>query len=197
MIDATTIRALVFDLDGTLVDSRLDFPAMRAETGCPEGVGLLEFCAGESDPARRQRIEDIIHRHEVAGAEGASWMPGAKRLLEQLRLRQWPLAVFTRNSRESALRTIEKLQIPIEQLIAREDAPPKPDPGGLRVLIERWGLPANSVLMIGDFRYDIEAGANAGTRTCLYDPTGDSPWAGHADLDISHFDQLAGALDLE
>ena len=35
-------QALLFDLDGTLVDTRLDFAALRRELGFPEGVGLLE-----------------------------------------------------------------------------------------------------------------------------------------------------------
>lgn len=39
-------RAVIFDLDGTLVDSRLDFSAMRAELQAPEGVGLLEYIDG-------------------------------------------------------------------------------------------------------------------------------------------------------
>lgn len=37
-----TIRAVVYDLDGTLVDSGLDFPAIRREMALPDGVPILE-----------------------------------------------------------------------------------------------------------------------------------------------------------
>ncbi len=35
--------AVLFDLDGTLADTRLDFTAIRAEVGVPEGIGVLEY----------------------------------------------------------------------------------------------------------------------------------------------------------
>ena len=42
----TTPRAVIFDLDGTLTEPVLDFDAMRAEIGLPEGVPILEHIDG-------------------------------------------------------------------------------------------------------------------------------------------------------
>ena len=81
------IRGLIFDLDGTLVDSGLDFAEIRRETGFPEGEGLLEHLQSVTDPCRKAEAEAIIERHELEGARRANWMPGAGELLQ--RARQW------------------------------------------------------------------------------------------------------------
>ena len=58
-------RGIVFDVDGTLADSRLDFAGMRAETGCPEGTGLLEFLDGLDCAEERERAHAVIHKYEM------------------------------------------------------------------------------------------------------------------------------------
>ena len=188
------VSGVVFDLDGTLVDSRLDFPAMRAETGCPEGTGLLEYQAQLATARQRQRMGEIIHRYEMSGARSASWMPGARTLLTRMDQAAMPIGIFTRNSRAAAGLMIEALGIPCTDLVAREDAAPKPDPEGLYLLIERWHTPGSHLLSVGDFSFDLEAARNAGIRACLYDPAGDSPFRKQADLVIRHFDELLGPL---
>jgi HAD superfamily hydrolase (TIGR01509 family) len=188
------ICGVIFDLDGTLVDSRLDFPAMRAETGCPAGTGLLEYQAQLASAHERQRMGEIIHRHEMSGAMSASWMPGAQALLARMDQAAMPIGIFTRNSRQAAGLMIESLGIPCTDLVAREDAAAKPDPEGLHLLIDRWQLPLSGLLSVGDFHYDLEAASNAGVIACLYDPLGDSPFREQADRVIRHFDELLAPL---
>jgi beta-phosphoglucomutase-like phosphatase (HAD superfamily) len=58
------LRGLIFDLDGTLVDSRLDFEAMRREMELPAGTPILE--ALEDLPAHRaERCREILHRPDA------------------------------------------------------------------------------------------------------------------------------------
>jgi phosphoglycolate phosphatase-like HAD superfamily hydrolase len=54
--------------------------------------------------------------------------------------------------------------------VAREDAPPKPDPAGLHAIRARWDAATDDVLYVGDYLFDLEAGRNAGIRTLLYAP---------------------------
>ena len=192
MLDS--VAAVVFDLDGTLVDSRLDFPAMRAETGCPEGIGLLEYLEELDLPQQRREAEEIIHRYETAGAERATWIHGAQALLEKLVVAQMPIGIFTRNSRASAAQMIETLGIPCDELIAREDAAAKPNPEGLLKIAERWNLAAGELVCVGDFLYDLQAAHSAGMRACLYNPDGESPFVEEADFVIRHFDELGTLL---
>jgi HAD superfamily hydrolase (TIGR01509 family) len=169
------LRALIFDLDGTLVDSRLDFAAMRQEIGAPHGIGLLEYIDTLSSIDERQSAMAVIHRHENAGALAATWMPGAEVALAKLHRRQTPIAIVTRNSREAARRTMERLGIPPIPLMAREDAPPKPHPGALLAIAGRWQIEPAHCAYIGDFRYDIEAARRAGMLPVLYVGTGEIP----------------------
>jgi HAD superfamily hydrolase (TIGR01509 family) len=166
--EVPALRAVIFDLDGTLVDSRLDFAAMRRELDAPEGIGLLEYMESLIDESERQRAMDVIHTHELAGAAAATWMPGADRVLKGLHERGTPTAIVTRNSREAARLTMERLAMPDIPLMAREDAAPKPDPEALLALATRWDIAPRHCAYVGDFRFDVEAAERAGMVPVLY-----------------------------
>lgn len=161
------IRGLIFDLDGTLVDSALDFELMRSEMGLPPGAPLLESLASLSD-AEADRCHAILARHERAGAERAVLMPGVAEFLIEVAGRDIRCAVFTRNGREVAQRTLARLGLNFETIVAREDAPIKPNPTGILAICRAWGLSPREVAMVGDYRFDIVAGRQAGVRTVCY-----------------------------
>lgn len=161
------IRGLIFDLDGTLVDSGLDFEQMRCEMGLAPGLPLLESLAALSD-AEAERCHQILARHERAGAERAVLMPGVAEFLAQVAERGIRCAVFTRNGREIARLTLERLGLSFETIVAREDAPIKPDPTGILGICKSWGLQPTDVAMVGDYRFDIVAGRQAGVKTVCY-----------------------------
>jgi HAD superfamily hydrolase (TIGR01509 family) len=162
-----SILGVIFDLDGTLVDSRLDFDAMRHEIGLPRGTpvieGVLALPRGHS-----ARAWEIVKRHERIGAEIATVIPGVRELLEELRRREIQVGIVTRNGRSFARETLQRLQLPIELVMTRDDAAPKPSPESLLKVLEGWQLPAARTAMVGDFRFDLEAGRAAGMRTVLY-----------------------------
>ena len=185
---------LIFDLDGTLVDSRLDFAGMRREIGCPVGTGLLEFIAGREDTTERRAAEAVVHRHEMAGAANATWMPGARELLTALHRHRVPLGIVTRNSRPAAELTLRSLSAPALDLVTREDARPKPDPDGLLQLARRWQLSPSRLAYVGDFRFDLEAAAAAGMVSVLYLQDRNREFAPGADHVIGHFEELRAWL---
>ena len=62
----TDYAGIIFDMDGTLVDSRLDFTLIRDELDCPEGIGVLEFI--DTLPRDRQpAAHKVVLRHERNG----------------------------------------------------------------------------------------------------------------------------------
>jgi HAD superfamily hydrolase (TIGR01509 family) len=162
-----SIQGIVFDLDGTLVDSRLDFEAMRREIGLPAGMPVLEGVA-ELAPGKRAQAWEILERHERAGAEMATVVPGVRELCQALHDRQMHVAVMTRNGRSFARATLDRLELSIDLVVTRDDAPPKPSPMGLLQILQAWQIPPERAVMIGDFRFDLEAGRAAGMRTVLY-----------------------------
>jgi len=189
----SSIQGLIFDLDGTLVDSRLDFTAIRRELTCPDGLGVLEYIASLPDQAR-QAAEQIVLQHERRGAERAEWMPGARDCLQYCERRNLPTAILTRNAREVADLTLSRLGIRVDMLLAREDCPPKPAPDGLLHIANAWGLPPGNLVYVGDFIYDLQAARRAEMISCFYDPQKTGKYQAETDWHLTGFDQLTEVL---
>lgn len=190
------VRGIIFDLDGTLVDSALDFDAIRAEMGLATGAAVLEAIA-DLPAEEAARCHAILHRHEHEGAMRAVPIAGAAEFVRRADELGLHRALWTRNSRAVALTTIERLRMPFEVVIARDDAPPKPDPTAVFDLCRRWQIVPSEVAVVGDYVFDIEAGRRAGSRTVLYTaglPITDC--AGHeiADFHLASFEEVEELL---
>jgi phosphoglycolate phosphatase len=178
------IRGIIFDLDGTLVDSRLDFSAMRREMELPADVPILEALA-RLPPEHAARCRAILHHHELAGAQRATLLPGASDLLAILVARDIRLAIATRNSREITAATLGKLDVKFELTMTRDDGPVKPDPWPVLHACQTWGFAPEETVVIGDFRFDVECGAAAGSRTALL--THPHPAEGYPNVERADF----------
>lgn len=156
--------ALLFDMDGTLTTPMLDFRAIKAEMGI--GTQPILEALALMDAARRGAAVEVLHRHEETAAEASTLNPGCRELLDWVQAQQIPIALITRNSRRSVDVVLRRHGLHIPVLITRDDGLFKPDPAPLRLACEKLGLnDLSSVWMIGDGRYDIEAGIAAGART--------------------------------
>jgi beta-phosphoglucomutase-like phosphatase (HAD superfamily) len=94
-----TIKGVIYDLDGTLVSSSLNFQAMRQAVGCPQDLDMLAFIAAIEDPQQRQQAQQLVLDHEHQDAMTSTWLPGAQQLVNQIQL---PQAIVTRNNQISA-----------------------------------------------------------------------------------------------
>lgn len=185
MTDAEPLRrGWIFDLDGTLTRPQHDFDAIRLELGIPNGEPILEYLARlpVTEAARLHRRLDAI---ELELATAAQPQPDCAALLEHLSGAGCMLGILTRNSRSNALRCLERIEVmhlfDPACILGREEAPPKPDPGGILSLLGGWQLGPDAAVMVGDFRFDLEAGRAAGVRTVHFDPSGRFPWPTLAD----------------
>ncbi|MFP6672432.1 MAG: HAD hydrolase-like protein, partial [Pirellulaceae bacterium] len=90
------LAGIIFDIDGTLVDSKLNFTLIRSEMKLSPGKPILE--ALEQMPAEEaQRCQQILARHEEQGARQAVPFPGVDEFLADLRQRGIRIAAVTRN----------------------------------------------------------------------------------------------------
>jgi len=191
--DAMPLKLVIFDLDGTLLEPALDFGAIRAEIGLSPVLPILEVME-TLGPAARERAYAILDRHEAEAAARSQLMPGAKELLAALRRRGIKLAVLTRNSRPSVDAACRRHGLEFDAVSTRETHRPKPCPDGVRGLMQALGAAAGETAVVGDYRFDIEAGRGAGVRTIalLAQP---KPWAKDATFVTSSLAEVGRILE--
>ncbi|MBM80167.1 MAG: phosphatase [Planctomycetaceae bacterium] len=189
------IRGIIFDLDDTLIRSGLDFDAIRQDMGLQPGQLILESIEQMDDPKRQADCLRILREHELRSAHQSTLIPGVTDFLSDLQAREVKTAVLTRNSRETVSIVFERLDLNFSIALTREDAPPKPDPSGLEMICQQWGVESSQVLFFGDFGFDIQAGQRAGIHTVLFAP-GDLPeFASEADSVLRDYSAAAALID--
>jgi len=187
-------RGVIFDLDGTLTEPLLDFEAIRREIGIAPGLPILEALESFA-PDARARAEVILRRHEMDAIRAATLADGCADLLARLAVRGVPVAILTRNVRDAVDDFVRRFDVRVAGIYTREDGPPKPSPAGVLALCRTFGLPPADVWMVGDYKYDVIAGRDAGCRTALVlspVPTVLQDWGG-PDLAVSSLRGLATA----
>ncbi|PVZ69627.1 HAD family hydrolase [Pelagibaculum spongiae] len=182
-------KAVIFDLDGTLVSSSLDFQLMRQQVGCPVAIDILQYVA-QLPQAEQANALEIIQQIELDDAKTATVLPGAKALVEHLNQLNIPIAIVTRNFVKAARIKLDNNQLDIPFLITRDDAPAKPDPAGLLIIAKEWNIAAEDIIYIGDYLYDVQAANNAKMVSCLYAPDGLPEYADQADITCQHLDEI-------
>lgn len=215
---------VVFDLDGTLIDTAPDLihalntilatesiPALPFDTARPMiGAGirpLLEQALAErgrfpGEAAMDALFERYLGLYRDHIADRSRPYPGLEAALDRLTAHGFSLAVCTNKYEALSLRLLDALGLTSRfAAICGQDTFPmkKPDPETLRLTIARAGGDATRAIMVGDSQTDVSVARRAGIPVIGVD-------FGYtripmADLSpdrlISHFDQLpAAVLDL-
>lgn len=173
---------LVFDWDGTLVDSigsivactRRALEAAGAEGARVEairstiGLGIremMEAIVPGCDDALFERI-CVAYRQLWFSGYGARHRPfdGVDRFLQQLSAAGYLLAVATAKSRRGLEADFDRTGLGRHFVASRtvDEAPPKPHPAMLESLMAELGTTPDRSLMIGDTAHDLEMAAGAG-----------------------------------
>ena len=191
------IKGIIFDMDGTLIDSKLDFDQMRRDMQLANDAPILETIEMFTG-ARRKQCDEVLRRHEQLGVEIASVFPGVPELLMHADSLGLKMVIVTRNLKEFALQMLKVLPVSFEPVIGREEGPIKPDPWALLHICEFWQIEPHEALMVGDYRFDLEAGKNAGCPTLWFSQkreVGSSDWHTMADYVLEDNFQGKSLLD--
>ena len=179
----SNVRHWVFDMDGTLTVAVHDFAAIRVALEIPPEDDILTHLAALPAEVAAAKHAWLLE-HERALALGSVAAEGAVELVRALAGRGYRLGILTRNARELAHITLEAIGLAdcfaVEDVLGREDAPPKPDPGGLLKLAAAWEVVPSEMVMVGDYRFDLDCGRAAGSRTVLVNVP-QNPWPELAD----------------
>jgi phosphoglycolate phosphatase len=176
-------RALLFDLDGTLVDSRRDIAASCNAALVAVGrapLSLPTILAMVGDGARARAASGSASALEIEGALAsfkahylahpcvhAVLLPGAREVLEEARAQGLACALVTNKPRDVTLALVDALGIAhaFAALWGGGDGPLKPAPDSVLAMVAQLGIAARDAWMIGDGPQDIGAGKAAGCFT--------------------------------
>lgn len=154
------LKAIFFDMDGTITRPHIDWKALRARVGVPEGVPIMAHI--EALPAtEREGAEIILCDVEYEAAEKSEPNPGVAELFDYLARQPLDLALITNNHRRAMHHVVEKLGLSFHLLLSREDAPLKPAPDLLLLALDRLGLEPTEAIFVGDGHYDRTASTAA------------------------------------
>jgi phosphoglycolate phosphatase len=177
------VTAIVFDFDGTLVQTSIDFGGIRASLReffarrglWDERLGqryILEMidaaCArlhpGDEAAVRAEAL-GIVRQAELDACRNARPYPGAAEALRILSRRGYRLGIFTRNTRECCELILRRHPLPHSVLLAREDVSNvKPHPEHLSTTLARLNCPPERALVVGDHPMDVETARVVGAR---------------------------------
>ncbi|WP_243640167.1 HAD-IA family hydrolase [Streptacidiphilus pinicola] len=196
-----TVDAVLFDNDGTLIDSvgsvRRSWAQWAEEAGLdPEQLDKVGYLGrrvheviGELLPESQvAEAAARVQQLELADAPNSRLLPGAEELLSALPRDRW--AVVTATTRALALRRFSTLGLTVPMLVGAEDVDRgHPDPEAFLTAAERLGVAPARCLVIEDTPAGLAAGRAAGMRTLAL-ATSHDPDELEADVMIADLSQV-------
>lgn len=191
-----SIKAVIFDLDGTITQPFFDFDAIRQQMGLAKDAGPVWEAMAQMPPEKRQRAEKILDSHEKEAVKQSTLNPAAAEILAKLRALGIRIGVLTRNRKSNALAVAEKHGLKFDAVVGREDGPVKPDSFGVLHLCHRFGVKPAETLIVGDYLFDLLCAKAAGAVAVLLANTDKAEqFTDHADFTIDKIDQLLQIIE--
>jgi pyrophosphatase PpaX len=178
------ISAVLFDLDGTLIDSvRLILDSfrhtclahglpVRDEAECLAGIGIplrVVFRTWTDDPAEQERLMQTYREYNLEHHDrSVAVYPGAAEMVRLIRGAGLRTGLVTSKNRQGALRGLRLAGIAdeIEVVVGADDVEnPKPHPEPVLMACRHLEITPERVVYVGDSVHDMESGRAAGART--------------------------------
>lgn len=195
----TSYRGVIFDIDGTLVDSNdglarawvrsfadqgieVEFEEVRALIGMGRDQLVPRVTGIQKSDPRYQPLSHGWKRHfQEDELPGLRAQPGVRSLLEALQARDLRLIAGTSADEalvEGLLKIAGAEDLLTEHTTASDVEASKPEPDIVQAAVAKLGLKPDEVLMVGDTPFDVESAKKAGVATVALRCGGDSRFEG-------------------
>jgi phosphoglycolate phosphatase len=212
----STVRALIFDLDGTLIDSKRDLihsvnvmlrelgrTQLEDETisgyigrGAPQLVALA-LGNGTSEEEQKQALKFFLGYYEEHKMDTTRAYPGVAETLKELA--GLPMAVLTNKPARISVRILNEMGLAkyFRAIYGGNSfETKKPDPLGAMTILSEFGASPGEAMLVGDSEVDVQTARNAGTLAAAVNyGFGVHDRAAHpADIYLNCFPDLMGYL---
>jgi len=177
------ITAVIFDMDGTLVNFNFDYKTVRAEVirllveqGFPSSIfsireSIFEMLKkaeiymknngrGEREVARvKEEVLSMVDRHELEAARSTNLLPGVLETLKVLKQMGLKMAVFTLSGEKSTDHILRSFRLTpfFDAVVTRESAlAVKPDSTHLETVLKKLNVEPNEAIVVGDGVSDMK-----------------------------------------
>jgi phosphoglycolate phosphatase len=210
------VRALIFDLDGTLIDSKMDLihsvnvmlremkrPQLAAETisgyighGAPQLMARALGSAATEEELKHA-LQFFLGYYEQHKMDNTCAYPGVAETLAHLN--HLPMAVLTNKPARISVRILSSLGLAkyFRAIYGGNSfESKKPDPFGANKILHEFGVAACEALLVGDSEVDVQTARNAGMQAAAvnYGFGVHDRAAYPADIYLDHFADLAGVV---
>jgi HAD superfamily hydrolase (TIGR01549 family) len=190
------IKAVIFDLDGTITQPFFDFDSIREEIGLARDSGPLLESMEKMTVQQRQDAEKILHYHEEKAVTESRLNANAKQTLSALRTAGIHIGILTRNKRENALAIAQKHELKFDIVIGREDGPVKPDAFGVLRICEQFDVEPEETMLVGDYLFDLLCAKAAGAvAVLLANHSQAGEFVEHADFCVEDISRILEIID--
>jgi len=189
----TWVKGVIFDLDGVIVENKLNFKKISIDIFGKEQFPLLERILKIKDPSQRKRAYTILERYETEAASICKLKEGIEELFDILDRYEVKKGVVTRNCRKSVDLIMARFGIKFDVVVTREDAPPKPSKDSVVYALRKLNLSPFESILVGDYEFDMVAGKKAGVFT-IFLKSSNHYTSRYADLTLESIPQLSQYL---
>ena len=141
-------RGIIFDLDGTLIDSYYDWKLIRKKIGVDD-LPILTHINNLKEPLRKEAMK-ILESFEKRATEKARIHRGMKELLNYINKNGIKKAIVTNNSRKNVNYLLKKWKLSFDVIITRDAGIWKPSGIPLKLAVERMKLKKREVIFLGN-----------------------------------------------
>jgi phosphoglycolate phosphatase len=181
-----TYKLYVFDLDGTVADTKQDLGrALRAaviaagfeppgEDKIVASIGQgaensIRVLTGLGEDSLGPYVDYFMEKYDEFCCDNVALYPGISELLKRLKAKGAHIALVTMKFRSAVQKILKCLSLDIfDEVISYDDAKKrKPDPESLFMLMEKFGAAPGETLMVGDSITDLKYAKAAGVDACI------------------------------